>query len=118
MRKMIYLAHPYGGNEDNRRDAAMIAGGIEAETDYAIFNPLAEFEQYAGEVTERNILYRCKGALSACQIVVFCPGWERSRGCRYERMIAKRYGIPRIYLTEDEAQIFRALANKFAAVAA
>lgn len=115
---MIYLSHPYGGNEDNRLDAALIAGGIESETEYAVFNPLSAFAKYSGRHSEDTILAMCKGALTACKLIILCPGWEKSRGCRYERMVARAYGIPRIYLTDEEAWVFRALANKFAAVQA
>ena len=26
--------------------------------------------------------------------VMFCPGWEKARGCRIEHQAAKAYGIP------------------------
>jgi len=107
---MIYLAHPYGGDARNKDDAAKIAAGIHAETGLDVFNPLDEFTFLSSDTDERGILYACKGALETCSLIVFCPGWEQSRGCRYERMIAKKRGIPRMYINEDHAALFRELS--------
>lgn len=110
---MAYLSHPYGGSEKNKEDAAQITAGFYAlmNAGEGVFNPLDDLS--AAYLPEREILYKCKGALESCGIVVFCPGWERSRGCRYEHMIAKRHNIPRIYLTEEDVTILRSLAPRF-----
>jgi hypothetical protein len=112
--KTIYLAHPYGGSAYCKAEAVRIAEGMTAETqgEYVIFNPLHELEQYAN-YSERTILKLCKSVLKSCDLIVLCPGWERSRGCRYERMIAKWYGIPRIYLNEEDVSVFLSLAPRF-----
>ena len=34
-------------------------------------------------------------------IVVFCDGWENSRGCRIEHLVAKEFGKEIIYKTND-----------------
>ena len=111
---MAYLAHPYGGLDWNKADAALIAAGLKAEmlNGFGVFNPLDDLEELV-HVGERDVLYCCKGALSACQLIIFCPGWEKSRGCRYEHFIAKMHGIPRIYLDEETATILRSLAPHF-----
>ena len=54
----------------------------------------------------------CGGMLSACHLVIFCPGWEDSPGCRYEYEIAKKRNIPRIFLTAHEATLIREFAAK------
>ena len=32
-------------------------------------------------------------AMSKCDLVYFCKGWEQARGCRIEHLIAENYGI-------------------------
>lgn len=113
MRYMVYLSHPYGGNEENRMDSMMIERGINTVKDdeYIIINPLndAAFDRFAkwADYDEKSILNYCEGYLSGCKLVVFCPGWEQSNGCRREYEVAKEHGIPRIFLDEKDAEIFR-----------
>lgn len=112
--RTIYLAHPFGGSAFNRAEAERIEDGINTELpeDCTLWNPLRELKQYS-DYSERTILKLCKSILSKCDLIVFCPGWERSRGCRYERMIAKKKGIPRIYLNKDDVDLFLGLAPRF-----
>lgn len=112
--RTVYLAHPFGGSAFNRAEAERIEEGMLAEIDgdCTIFNPIRELEQYSN-YTERTVLKLCKSLLQRCDLVVFCPGWEKSRGCRYERMIAKTKGIPRIYLNKEDVQLFLSLAPRF-----
>jgi hypothetical protein len=112
--KRVYLAHPFGGSAFNKAEAARIEAGINAEKsgEFEIFNPIRELEQYAN-YSERTVLKLCKSILKSCDLLILCPGWERSRGCRYERMIAKRKGIPRIYLNQEDVALFLSLAPRF-----
>lgn len=106
---MIYLAHPYGGNMEQIRDAERIARGMSMVSDYPIFNPLEEFAHYGIAYSEQEILDFCKGALESCDLVIFAKGWRKSRGCRYEHFIAKMRGIPRIYLDAEDEAFFTAV---------
>lgn len=36
-------------------------------------------------------------AMSKCDTVYFCKGWENARGCKIEHEIAKGYGLAVIY---------------------
>jgi hypothetical protein len=36
--------------------------------------------------------------LGEADVVVFCKGWTLTPGCRMEEMVAKEYGIERMYL--------------------
>ena len=40
--------------------------------------------------------------LSTCNLVVFAPGWEKSRGCRVEHQIATDYCIATVVLTDTK----------------
>lgn len=44
--------------------------------------------------------------MSRCDAVYFCKGWEKSKGCRIEHMVAAAYGLQIIYEDYDQdAQI-------------
>lgn len=36
-------------------------------------------------------------AMSKCDAVYFCKGWEEARGCKIEHEVAKNYGLAIIY---------------------
>lgn len=118
---MVYLSHPFGNDERNREDSILIERGINLVKDksWSLTNPLNDkmFSDHAESVqrysnSEALIFKYCAGALSVCKMVIFCPGWEKSRGCRYEHFVAKYKNIPRIYLTKHEAALFREFATK------
>ena len=113
----VYVSHPYGGKKANKEDAALIAAGIDkAQTgEYEIVNPLALLAGAEETFSENFITRWAAGILKSCRLVVFCPGWEKSRGCRYEHFIAKRHGIPRIYLDAEQAEAYRISAREAAA---
>lgn len=46
----------------------------------------------------------CIQKLSEADIVVFAPGWKKSRGCRVEHTCAKEYGISIIELPRNYTQ--------------
>lgn len=56
-------------------------------------------------VTKENPIY-CLGlfieAMSQCEAVYFCDGWEDTRGCRIEHEVAEAYGLDIIYATDEE----------------
>lgn len=118
-RYMVYLSHPFGRNEENREDSIKIEKGLNAvkASEFLIVNPLNDvaFDRAARQCDydEESILNYCEGYLSGCKLIVFCPNWESSRGCRREYEVAKKYGIPRIFLNEYEASVLRSLASRF-----
>lgn len=117
-RYTVYLAHPFGGNEGNREDAIRIERGLNIlkDAEYVIVNPLTDegVAKVALEVGYKEDMIRayCGGVLQVCNLVIFCPGWEHSTGCLYEHKVAKKHGIPRIYLTKHEAAILREVATR------
>lgn len=36
-------------------------------------------------------------AMSQCDLMYFCKGWEYARGCKIEHEVAAAYGIPIVY---------------------
>lgn len=39
--------------------------------------------------------------MSEADVVVFCYGWDRARGCKIEHKICKEYGIEFAYITDE-----------------
>lgn len=93
--KRIYLSHPYGGKEENRKKAALIAQlyrqiwDSENKQDWEIVNPIEYFEPFTG-LDDDTILRSAATLMETCDGVLFAPGWRRSRGCRYEHWRARR----------------------------
>ena len=46
-----------------------------------------------------SVAYLAKSieAMSKCDAVYFCKGWEKARGCKIEHEIARNYGLAVIY---------------------
>lgn len=46
-----------------------------------------------------SVAYLAKSieAMSKCDAVYFCKGWEEARGCKIEHEVAKNYGLAIIY---------------------
>ena len=47
----------------------------------------------------------CIKVLSTCNVVVFVPGWEKSKGCRIEHQCAVDYDITTIMLKDTTPHI-------------
>lgn len=44
----------------------------------------------------------CIKIMSTCNVVVFVPGWEKSRGCRVEHQCAVEYNISTVMLKDTD----------------
>lgn len=85
--KMIYVSHPYTGNEvENVEDAMKVTNQLAQATGgaYLFINPLAVFEDMGETLTYDQILDQCLELLGRCDGAIFCDGWPRSRGCQAE----------------------------------
>lgn len=45
-------------------------------------------------------LGKCISLMTSADFVIFCKGWDKSRGCRVEFEVAKQYGIPHDWVDE------------------
>lgn len=85
--KMIYVSHPYTGNEEaNVEDAMKVTNRLAQATggSYLFINPLAVFGDMGETLTYDQILDQCLELLDRCDGVIFCDGWTMSRGCQAE----------------------------------
>ena len=73
--------------------------------DYEVVNTLFTDEWYSEEsmkergVANRPLCFLAKSLenMSLCHAVLFCKGWEKTRGCRIEHDAAVAYGLEIIY---------------------
>lgn len=65
--------------------------------------PVNPFEIYAGEnPTYADHLTSDLLALSSCDAIMLCEGWQFSRGCRIEAHFAQEFGLQIMYEKQPE----------------
>lgn len=94
-KRLVYVAHPYGGKESNKLKIDKIMNDLvmnDSEHDYV--SPIHNygFMYLTGDEYQRG-LDICLGLLSHCDVLVLCENWETSRGCRGELDYARKHGI-------------------------
>lgn len=85
-KKLVYVAHPYGGKESNRKKIDVIMGDLVLnDTSHDYISPIHNFGYVylTGDDYQRG-LDICLSLLGQCDILVLCPEWESSRGCKGE----------------------------------
>ena len=99
--KLVYLAHPYGGDDANVSKATDLANRLTLEyPHYHIFNAVKYIYQYKDVFTEEGIKRWYLDALRRCDELWAAPGWEESAGCRAVLEQAKMHGMAVVYLEE------------------
>lgn len=74
------------------------------EHDYEIVNTFFDEEwkeelEHNKDVVNVPLKYLAKSlnTMATCEVVYFCPGWEKARGCKIEHEVAQAYGLNIIY---------------------
>lgn len=104
-KKLVYIAHPYGGKESNRKKIDVIMGDLVLnDTSHDYISPIHNFGYVylTGDDYQRG-LDICLSLLGQCDILVLCPEWQSSRGCKGEYEYAKKHGIATFVLSEWKA---------------
>lgn len=104
-KKLIYVAHPYGGKKSNREKIDVIMNElIFADTTNDYVSPIHNygFVYLTGDEYQKG-LNICLGLLGHCDILVLCDGWEQSRGCKGEYEYAQKHGKTIFKLDEWKA---------------
>lgn len=100
------LSQPMASKTDEKNTATREkAIKVLEEKGYKVVNTLFTDEWYSNAfLTERGVaqipvyfLAKSLEAMSLCNAVYFCKGWENARGCRIEHDVAKAYGLEVIY---------------------
>ena len=98
--KLIYLAHPFGGKQENvDKVEKIIKNLINESPDCTFYSPLHATGFYYNDVGYLDGLDHCFEVLRRCNALWLCEGWQDSRGCNMEYAYAKGKGIPVEFIT-------------------
>ena len=93
--KLIYIAHPYGGKQENiDKVQALILDLLQKHPDHTFYSPLHATGFFYSQLTYLDGMEHCFKALSRCDELWLCGDWESSRGCNMDYGFAKAKGIP------------------------
>ena len=99
--RVVYLAHPYGGNEANVEDAKQIVRQLVKKFPGMVFlSPLQATGFYYNDIPYLDGMGHCLELLSRCDELWLCDGWQDSKGCCMEYAAEKMAGKP-IYSISD-----------------
>ena len=104
-KKLVYVAHPYGGKESNRKKIDAIMGELvlnDLNHDYV--SPIHNYGYVylTGDEYQKGFDI-CLGILSHCDGLVLCEDGQTSRGCNGEYECAKKHGLATFTLSEWKA---------------
>lgn len=93
---LIYVAHPYGGLEENKQSVEeKIKALVKKYPNHTFISPIHTFGYMYHFVDNYNQgIQMCVKLLTKCDMLVLCENWENSKGCRIENARAKIKGIP------------------------
>ena len=98
--RVVYVSHPFTGNEwNNRQDAREGCRRLHKQhPDWCIVNPIDTFwwAEFL-DISYDDILKHCIILLLCCDAIYLCRGWQESTGCRAEYAAALENGIEVIY---------------------
>ena len=94
--RLIYIAHPFGGNQENVEKVQSIITKLllHKHPDCTFYSPLHATGFLYNQLTYLGGMKHCFEALGRCDELWLCEGWKDSRGCNMEYWFAKGKGIP------------------------
>lgn len=98
----IYISLPITGRESDARERADL---MKAALSRAGHKPVSPFDICAGEnPVYADYLCADLRALSGCDAIMLCDGWQFSKGCRIERTFAEEFGKQIMYERQPEKE--------------
>lgn len=94
---LIYVSHPFTGNEEeNRMEAMYITAELtESLPGHTFLNPLdAMRAAHVAELSYLQVMEHCLDLLGVCDAIVLTGDWEHSTGCLAEKAFAEGRKIP------------------------
>ena len=91
--EMIYISHPYTGNEkENRKEANQITQKLSKKYPRITFiNPISAMVHFKdANVSYEAVLGHCKALLAKCDGIIMTGNWQNSCGCMEEREYAAK----------------------------
>jgi len=109
VKKLVYVAHPYGGLKANKEKIDKIMTELVfGDTKHDYVSPIHNygFAYLTGEEYQRG-LEVCLGLLVHCDVLVVCEGWETSKGCLGEVLVAVGNDIPIVTLDTWKQKVLK-----------
>jgi hypothetical protein len=104
--RVVYLAHPYGGNEANAEGAKQIVRQLVKKFPGTVFlSPLQATGFYYNDIPYLDGMEHCLELLSRCDELWLCDGWQDSKGCCMEYAAAK-VAWKSIFSISDDLNLF------------
>lgn len=98
--KKVMISQPMRGiSEEDIKNTRSRVTALLVEQGYEVIDSRIKFSLHWESDVKTPIYYLGLSILymSLCDIVYFCKGWEKARGCRVEHEIANAYGLQIIY---------------------
>ena len=107
--KKVYVAHPYGGKEENKQYVENIILALTKKYQNILFiSPIHALGYlYTALDYDKGMEY-CYALLEGCDELLLCEGWGASTGCSRENVFATDNDIPIkycVYIGDDEYTI-------------
>lgn len=93
--KKAMISQPMGGKTDE--EIKKVREHAAKELEGAGFEVLDTWFKHDGPTNPLHDLALSLDAMSECDIVYFCKGWEEARGCKIEHEAAVAYGLTLIH---------------------
>lgn len=92
---LAMISQPMGGlyDEDIERERSRIISILDSHNIF-VQNTLFSFPEDTAKHMGVYYLAKSLEVMADVDLVYFCRGWERNRGCRIEYMTAIEYGLP------------------------
>lgn len=104
--RLIYVAHPYGGVEENKAAIDDIMEQLVLKDRYNVYlSPLHNFSMVYFETAYAKGLQICLDMLEKCSVLILCGDWQHSKGCIGEWAYANARNIKIYSLNEWEEYI-------------
>lgn len=92
---MIYVAHAYSNQANNKRSVENIIKELSLKNPSKVYvSPIHTFGFLYTVVSYEKGMFYCLSLLDECDSAIFCPGWQDSKGCRLEMEFCKENKIP------------------------
>lgn len=101
--KLIYLAHPFGGKQENiDKVQATILKLLKKHPRCTFYSPLHATGFLYNEMDYLDGMNHCFEVLGRCDELWLCGDWQDSRGCNMEYGYAKNVGMQIEFIAEIE----------------
>ncbi len=115
-KRLIYLSHPYGGNQDNIKELENCIRKLYANDSiyehFSFVSPLHCYSFMYDETEYNRGLQYCIDLLANCDMMILIGDWTNSAGCTAERTYCLLNDIPFLEV-KDETELDHLIKSSF-----